>query len=109
MANTFWVMLISLAVGAYIGYVLDFRDEQNTLLYKLNRRNRMLGVVVGTIGKLEGITRHGKNRVRERGSEVKVLRIWNRVAFSDKEGTWLDVETLDGKHSRWIHATDWRD
>jgi hypothetical protein len=66
----------------------------------------MSHIEAGCKGKLEGITRHGKNRVREQGTEVQVLRVSDHVLFSSKQGPWLYVETLDGKHSRWVHATD---
>lgn len=60
-------------------------------------------MLVGQTIEIEGISRKGKNRVREQGSTFEILEIKDRVLFSDKPEPWLQL-----KH-RWIHATEDKD
>ena len=58
----------------------------------------------GDILNLSGKTRHGKNRVREQGELWKIVRIKGAIP----NGRWpagteiAELETLDGKHWRYI-------
>ena len=59
---------------------------------------------VGDILILSGKTRHGKNRVREQGELWRIVRIKGAIP----NGRWpagteiAELETLDGKHWRYI-------
>lgn len=56
---------------------------------------------------LSGITRHGKNRVREHGCEWKVIRTEASVFFDNLPGPWHFVEPVASQNpknaSRWVH------
>jgi len=56
------------------------------------------------IVRLEGITRHGKNRIREHGEYWKIVREESSVpALGNKSG--ILMEALDGD-KRWITGHD---
>ena len=59
---------------------------------------------------LIGKTGKGKNRVRENGSEWKLIEERDSVAFTSEPGPWLFLEAI-GKpsSSRWIHQSNDRD
>jgi len=53
---------------------------------------------------LEGITRHGKNRVREQGAEWRVIQIAVGVQFSAERGPWFLLQSVKSpQHMRWVH------
>jgi len=60
---------------------------------------------------LQGKTQKGKNRVRELGTEWKVLDTRDSVAFSSDSGPWVRVAPVSGgvDKDRWIHLTKDKD
>lgn len=56
---------------------------------------------------LSGLTQKGKNRVREHGSEWKVIRSEQTVLFDNRSGPWLWIEPIvssnPAKATRWVH------
>lgn len=53
---------------------------------------------------LEGITRHGKNRVREQGPKWNVIQMATGVQFSTEAGIWFLLQSAtDPQHLRWVH------
>lgn len=68
-----------------------------------------LSVIIGETIEIEGVSRKGKNRVREQGSTFEIEEIKDRVLFSDKSGPWLLLKSNNPNHGRWIHATEDKD
>lgn len=53
---------------------------------------------------LEGISKKGKERIKQRGEGGWVVtKITDKVSFSPETGSWLFVENGDERASRWIH------
>ena len=58
---------------------------------------------VGNKVKLTGITRHGKNRVREQGEVWEVIRINPTVSFKTKApGPFMLLQAAKGINMRWV-------
>jgi hypothetical protein len=58
---------------------------------------------VGNKVKLTGITRHGKNRVREQGEVWEVIRINPTVSFKTKApGPFMLLQAAEGINMRWV-------
>ena len=58
---------------------------------------------VGKKVKLTGITRHGKNRVREQGEVWEVIRMNPTVGFKTKApGPFMLLQATEGIHMRWV-------
>ena len=57
--------------------------------------------------KLVGKSLKGKNRIRELGSEWKLIQTVMAVGFSSEPGPWLMVEPISNSNKgRWIHKTN---
>lgn len=50
-------------------------------------------LVVGQIINLKGISRHGKNRINENGSEWEVLSFPSHVGFSNHINCWVKLKS----------------
>ena len=62
---------------------------------------------VGNKVKLTGITRHGKNRVREQGETWEVIRINPTVSFKTKApGPFMLLQAAEGINMRWVSTTN---
>jgi hypothetical protein len=60
---------------------------------------------VGKKVKLTGITRHGKNRVREQGEVWEVIRMNPTVSFKTKApGPFMLLQAAEGINMRWVSA-----
>ncbi len=60
---------------------------------------------VGNKVKLTGITRHGKNRVREQGEVWEVIRMNPTVSFKTKApGPFMLLQAAEGINMRWVSA-----
>jgi len=66
------------------------------------------GPNVGKKLKLTGKSRHGKNRVREKGDAWKVIGESDNVSFrTPAHGPWLCLESLGPvKDTRWVAISD---
>lgn len=53
--------------------------------------------------KLTGITRKGKQRVKQHGEIWKVRKEMADVLWSKKKGPWLLIDSLDGKDTRAVN------
>ena len=59
----------------------------------------------GTKVKLEGKTKHGKNRVREQGHAWVVVKVGSGMVFAEdknKEFALLSAESRPDDHWRWV-------
>ena len=62
---------------------------------------------VGNKVKLTGITRHGKNRVREQGETWEVIRINPTVSFKTKApGPFMLLQAVEGISMRWVSTVN---
>ena len=62
---------------------------------------------VGNKVKLTGITRHGKNRVREQGEVWEVIRMNPTVSFKTKApGPFMLLQAAEGINMRWVSTTN---
>jgi hypothetical protein len=52
---------------------------------------------------LIGKSQRGKNRVREHGALWAVLKVRDKVSFSDKPGPWMLLSSNDN-HLLWLNA-----
>jgi hypothetical protein len=62
-------------------------------------------VKAGTKVKLEGKTKHGKNRVREQGHTWVVVKVGSGMVFAEdknKEFALLSAESRPDDHWRWV-------
>ena len=59
---------------------------------------------------LVGISKKGKQRVKERGDQWRIVSARDTVLFSDKRGLWFLIVPAgkpdDDASSRWIHSTN---
>ena len=59
--------------------------------------------MLGKKVKLAGITRHGKNRVREQGEVWEVIRMNPAVSFKTKApGPFMLLQAAEGINMRWV-------
>ncbi len=62
---------------------------------------------VGNKVKLTGITRHGKNRVREQGEVWEVIRMNPAVSFKTKApGPFMLLQAAEGINMRWVSTVN---
>ena len=62
---------------------------------------------VGNKVKLTGITRHGKNRVREQGEFWEVIRINPTVSFKTKApGPFMLLQAAESINMRWVSTVN---
>lgn len=63
-----------------------------------------IDVKVGDKVTLEGVSKKGKERIKQWGEKGWVVaKITDRVIFSSEPGPWLFVENGNDRASRWIH------
>ncbi len=63
--------------------------------------------MLGKKVKLAGITRHGKNRVREQGEVWEVIRMNPTVSFKTKApGPFMLLQAAEGINMRWVSTTN---
>lgn len=59
---------------------------------------------------LKGITKKGKQRVKEHGMHWREVKVEDRVNFSEEKGPWIFITPFgqadDSVASRWVHATN---
>ena len=57
---------------------------------------------------LEPISKHGKSRIAQQGSEWIVRDVRERISFDNRVGPWLGLESLRDHPMgfRWVHATN---
>ena len=59
------------------------------------------------LAKLEGISKKGKQRVKQHGETWKVKSFTDSVLFSTKApGPWIHIESLDGSDVRIVSERD---
>ena len=62
---------------------------------------------VGNKVKLTGITRHGKNRVREQGEVWEVIRMNPTVSFKTKApGPFMLLQSTESINMRWVSTVN---
>tara|TARA_R100000951_G_C2604831_1_gene169293 strand:- start:195 stop:431 length:237 start_codon:yes stop_codon:yes gene_type:complete len=67
----------------------------------------MLHMQVGQTIRLKGITRHGKNRVREQGEFWEVIRINPTVSFKTKApGPFMLLQAAESINMRWVSTVN---
>lgn len=49
---------------------------------------------VGEVISLKGISRHGKNRINENGSQWKILSFPSHVGFSNSFDCWVQLKSV---------------
>ena len=57
---------------------------------------------IGDIITLKGISRHGKNRINQHGSEWEVIGFPDKVGFSNLINCWVSLKSLDTNDARTI-------
>ena len=64
----------------------------------------------GDILSLEGITKKGKERIKQWGENCWVVtKVTDKVIFSSEHELWLFVDNGNDRASRWIHEKRDRD
>ena len=62
---------------------------------------------IGKKVKLTGITRHGKNRVREQGATWEVIRLSPTVGFKTKApGPFMLLQATESINMRWVSTVN---
>jgi hypothetical protein len=62
---------------------------------------------VGNKVKLTGITRHGKNRVREQGETWEVIRMSHKVGFkTSAPGPFVLLQATESINMRWVSTVN---
>jgi hypothetical protein len=62
---------------------------------------------VGNKVKLTGITRHGKNRVREQGETWEVIRMSSKVGFkTSAPGPFVLLQATESINMRWVSTVN---
>ena len=64
-----------------------------------------MNIQIGDSVVLEGITKKGKERIKQWGGNGWVVtKISDKVHFASEAGPWLFVDNSNDRASRWIHA-----
>ena len=70
----------------------------------------IMNILTGDKVSLEGITKKGKERIKQWGANGWVVtKVTDKVIFSSEHGPWLFVDNGNDRASRWIHGKRDRD